>query len=176
MGSGYSGLSAAIEADNAGAETIVLEKMSKIGGNSVISGGGMNAVIPERQPKQNIRDSKKLFLDGTLSAGDYRGDPIKVSYLVENSKSAFEWLSNLGVPFIDEVVHTFGNTWPREHTMKGGGAIGVKIMVNQLRKRKIPIFTNYKIVNIIRENPSDGRVLGVEVKNKNGSLYQRINL
>jgi flavocytochrome c len=147
--------------------------MSYLGGNSVICGGGMNAVIPERQSKQNIKDSKKLFLDQTLSAGDYRGDPVKVSYLVEKSQRAFEWLANLGVPFIDQVVQTFGNSWPREHTMKGGGAIGVKIIVNQLRKRKIPIFTNYKVVNIIRENPSNGRVLGVEVETKNRSLFLR---
>lgn len=39
VGSGFAGLAAAIEAAQAGAKTIVLEKMQAFGGNSIINGG-----------------------------------------------------------------------------------------------------------------------------------------
>ena len=39
VGSGFAGLAAAIEAKNAGANVIVLEKMAVFGGNSAINGG-----------------------------------------------------------------------------------------------------------------------------------------
>ncbi len=41
VGSGFAGLSAAIEANKAGASVIILEKMKGYGGNSVISDGVM---------------------------------------------------------------------------------------------------------------------------------------
>ena len=37
--SGFAGLAAAIEAKNAGASTVVIEKMMVHGGNSIINGG-----------------------------------------------------------------------------------------------------------------------------------------
>jgi NADPH-dependent 2,4-dienoyl-CoA reductase/sulfur reductase-like enzyme len=40
VGSGFTGLAAAIEAHQAGASVAVLEKMAGFGGNSVISAGG----------------------------------------------------------------------------------------------------------------------------------------
>ena len=43
IGSGFAGLSAAIEAKNAGVNVIVFEKMKAIGGTSIISDGGIAA-------------------------------------------------------------------------------------------------------------------------------------
>lgn len=43
VGSGFAGLAAAIEAKNAGANVIVLEKMAVFGGNSAINGGILTA-------------------------------------------------------------------------------------------------------------------------------------
>ena len=45
IGSGFAGLAAAIEARQAGASVIVLEKMRTPGGNSIINGGIMG--VPE---------------------------------------------------------------------------------------------------------------------------------
>lgn len=43
IGSGFAGLAAAIEAKNAGASVVVLEKMTAFGGNSIINGGILTA-------------------------------------------------------------------------------------------------------------------------------------
>jgi len=48
VGSGFTGLAAAIEAHDCGASVTIFEKKGIIGGNSTLSGGGVNAVDPER--------------------------------------------------------------------------------------------------------------------------------
>ena len=49
VGSGFAGLSAAIEAKNAGASVTVIEKMPVHGGNSIINGGAFSAADTKMQ-------------------------------------------------------------------------------------------------------------------------------
>ena len=51
IGSGFAGLTAAIEAHNYGASVIILEKMNAPGGNSIISDGGIAAAGTTFQKK-----------------------------------------------------------------------------------------------------------------------------
>jgi succinate dehydrogenase/fumarate reductase flavoprotein subunit len=57
---GFAGLAAAIAALVAGVEVVVLEKARSPGGNSIISGGGANAVDPRCQALQGVYDSIDL--------------------------------------------------------------------------------------------------------------------
>ena len=56
IGAGGAGFSAAIEAKNAGASVVLLEKMPAVGGNSLISGAEMNAAKNWVQPVLGITD------------------------------------------------------------------------------------------------------------------------
>lgn len=49
IGAGGAGLSAAVTAGQAGSSVIVIEKMPKVGGNTIISGAAYNTSDPERQ-------------------------------------------------------------------------------------------------------------------------------
>jgi urocanate reductase len=51
IGAGGAGLAAAITANQAGSSVIVIEKMPKVGGNTIISGAAYNSADPERQAK-----------------------------------------------------------------------------------------------------------------------------
>ena len=51
IGSGFAGLAAAIEVKNAGASVLILEKMRRPGGNSIISDGVMAAAGTDMQKK-----------------------------------------------------------------------------------------------------------------------------
>ena len=55
IGSGFAGLTAAIEAHNYGASVIILEKMNAPGGNSIISDGGIAAAGTIFQKKLESR-------------------------------------------------------------------------------------------------------------------------
>ncbi len=54
IGGGGAGMSAAVAASQNGATVIVVEKMLYLGGNTVLAGGGYNAVDPDRERKQKI--------------------------------------------------------------------------------------------------------------------------
>ena len=68
-GGGGAGLSAALSAAQNGASVMLFEKMPRIGGDTLISGGYFNAVDPARQKPQGIRDSEALFAAQILKAG-----------------------------------------------------------------------------------------------------------
>ncbi|NIS68519.1 MAG: FAD-dependent oxidoreductase, partial [Proteobacteria bacterium] len=69
IGSGFAGLTAAIEARSAGAAVIILEKMKARGGNSIISDGGIAAAGTPMQEKAGIKDSPELMYSDMLKAG-----------------------------------------------------------------------------------------------------------
>jgi hypothetical protein len=97
VGSGYSGLAAAIVSRQLGMSVVVLEKMPVVGGNSVIAHGGANAVDPVRQKRQGIEDSTDLHFKHTMEGGDNINDPDKVRYFVEHAlEDAVNYLERLG--------------------------------------------------------------------------------
>ena len=55
IGSGFAGLAAAIEAKQAGARTIIIEKMGVPGGNSAINGGLLAVAGSPLQSQMGIR-------------------------------------------------------------------------------------------------------------------------
>ena len=66
VGSGFSGLSAAIEARTNGADVLCIEKMAIVGGNSVLSAGGFAAPGNDLQVAAGIKDSPELLLEDML--------------------------------------------------------------------------------------------------------------
>ena len=84
IGSGGAGLSAGIVAKEKGANAVVLEKLSIPGGNTMVSGGGLNAAVEADYKKAGIEDSPQLHTKQTMAAGDFRADPALVATLCEN--------------------------------------------------------------------------------------------
>ena len=129
IGSGATGLPAAIVAREAGATAIVVEAQKDIGGHAVTSGGN----VPlgggtSTQKKHGIEDSPDLlFRDLTdwsvvqpNGFPDYRyNDREIVRAFADNSAPAYEWLLAHGVVFVDKAPDALGgngvgNSVPRE--------------------------------------------------------------
>ena len=66
IGAGGGGLSAAIEAHDAGANVIIVEKMPFVGGNTARATGGINAAGSVFQKEAGINASKFAMTDGTF--------------------------------------------------------------------------------------------------------------
>lgn len=114
VGGGAGGLSAAVSAARAGAGSVLLiEKAAKIGGDTLISGGFFNAVLPERQRPFGIEDGVDLFVSQVLAAGEEENDPTVVRVLAEASGPALLWLESLGMRFLPEPVEIFGSRFRR---------------------------------------------------------------
>lgn len=173
VGSGFAGLAAAIEAFDGGSKVTVVEKNPFIGGNSIIASGAYNAVDPARQTKQGIKDSIELHYKQTLEGGDFKGDPDKVKFLVENALGGLQWLEKMNVEFEPTVYTVIGALWPRSHdpANKGRGGAIVKGLKAQVDKRKIPVLLGNKLVAIVREKTLSGPVMGLVVNEKGKDYY-----
>jgi fumarate reductase flavoprotein subunit len=62
VGAGGAGMTAALQAKEAGLNPVILEKMPVAGGNTIKSSSGMNASETKFQEKEGIKDSNHNFL------------------------------------------------------------------------------------------------------------------
>lgn len=165
IGAGGAGLAAGITAKEAGVKTIILEKMPFPGGNTMVSGGGMNAAVEADYKAAGVEDSPKLHAEQTLAAGDNRADPALVKILAEGAPQSVEWLKKIGVHFRPGIYQIYGGLWPRCRNPEGqSGSDYIKAGVEYAKKIGLEILTGHKVTRIIREEPNAGRVLGVEVE------------
>ena len=173
VGAGGAGLAAAITALEKGAKVAILEKLGMPGGNTMVSGGGMNGAIVEEAKKAGIEDSPKLHTEQTLAAGDFRADPALVAQYAEKMPETVEWFRKLGVTFTP-IYQIYGGLWPRCRNPQGQkGYAYIEAMLKRLKELKGEVLTGHKVTAFIRENPSEGRVLGVEVEVKGKKEYWR---
>jgi len=164
IGSGFAGLSAAIEAHEAGASVIVLEKMKASGGNSIISDGGIAAPGTNLQKKYGINDSTDLMYQDMLKAGLGLNDPDLVRVLVDQAKGAFEWsIDYLKVEYLDRVDIFGGHSVPRCYTAKNvSGSTIIKKKIEKMNEFNMKVrFKSYS-KNLIYS--SDERICGVVVR------------
>jgi len=175
IGTGYTGLVAALESRDLKLNVLVLEKMPIPGGNSVIAGGGANAADPIRQKRQGIVDSPDLHYKHTFEGGDMVNDPEKVRYMVDHALvDCINYFERLGVVWPEKVVRGYGSLYERTHyigsyTDKKGknwrfGAANIRALLDKMDEIGQPILYRHEVTGIIREKPLQGRVVGVEVK------------
>lgn len=160
IGAGGAGLAAAITAKEKGANVVVLEKMSYVGGNTLKATGGMNAAATSVQKKLGIEDTVQTFIDDTMKGGKNINNPELVKKMAENSAAAIDWLESIGAP-LPEVSFSGGATNKRIHRPEGGAAVGpylVEKLNAQLEKMDIPLMLDTKATHILVEN---GKVAGV---------------
>lgn len=174
IGGGGAGLAAAVSANENGATVIVVEKMSRLGGNTILSGGALNAVDPVRQEAQDIEDSVEKHFTQTYEGGDKQGNPVLIQTLVENAYSAVVWLEGLGMEFKDQVFTVLGGMWPRAHkpaTPLGTGFIST--YQNYIDTHEgIEVLLDTEALELIIE---DGRVTGVKAESLEGDVIIHAN-
>jgi fumarate reductase flavoprotein subunit len=174
IGGGGAGLAAAVAAHQKGATVIVLEKMSRLGGNTILSGGAFNAVDPVRQQAQGIEDSTDKHYQQTFDGGDQQGNPVLVRTLVDNAYGAIQWLEELGMKFNDTVFTVLGGMWPRAHkpsTPLGTGFIST--YTDYIEKNDgITVLLDTEALELIIK---DGRVSGVKAEDLNSDVILHAN-
>lgn len=105
VGHGMAGGAAAIEAARAGADVVVLERMSRGGGASALStglnyfGGGTRV-----QKACGFDDSVENMRRYVAAAAGAGADPERIRLYCENSVEHFEWFCALGVEFEDSFL------------------------------------------------------------------------
>jgi succinate dehydrogenase/fumarate reductase flavoprotein subunit len=177
-------LPAAITARDHGASVIIVEENYDIGGRGMLSGGrvqlGGGTAL---QKKLNIQDdADKVFLDWVRAddAESRFSDRDLVRVYADENVATFDFLNENGVEWIEKpigpgidastVARIFvTKEWhiPAEviapHRNRNGSGL-VRRMAESARKKGAQILLKHKMVRLIREQPTSGRVLGIEVK------------
>jgi flavocytochrome c len=164
IGGGFAGLAAGVEALSAGATVLLVEKMARPGGNSIISDGGMNAAGSSLQKAQGIIDSPELMYRDMLKAGECLNSPALARAVAENSVETLEWTRDfLGVRFKDRVDHFGGHSTARTHiTQRVSGVDIIKPLAAKFQE----LGGQLRVKTLMRElitKPDEG-VVGVKLQ------------
>ncbi|MCR5776701.1 MAG: flavocytochrome c [Lachnospiraceae bacterium] len=90
VGAGGAGMSAAIEAFDAGKKVVILESQAMAGGNSTRAGGGLNAAKTKRQDENEFTEEAGVEKTLKNAAGDEVKDNEAVQKLAETVKKQWE--------------------------------------------------------------------------------------
>ncbi|MFR5602206.1 MAG: FAD-dependent oxidoreductase [Lachnospiraceae bacterium] len=169
IGAGGAGMAAAVTANEAGASVIVIEKMPKVGGNTTLAGGALNAVDDGSETALANEDSVQKHYDQTMAGGDNQGDPELVRTLVENAWDGVEWLKGLGMEFLPGTFTVTGGMWPRAHKPVEPVGTGFFKTYNEYIEKhdNIEVMLNTKAVEIQKD--ADGRVTTVIAEGETGN-------
>jgi predicted oxidoreductase len=141
VGGGAAGLSAAVDAAQAGGRVLVLEACDRPGGAAALSGGGTFVADSPLQRSLGIEDSVELALQDWLRWGGDEADAAWAERYVRRSREdVFDWLAGLGVAWYAVYLHE-GNAVPRWHAPRGGGAEVVRVLVAAAEARGVEIRT-----------------------------------
>ncbi len=164
IGSGVAGLSAAIEASEAGASVIVLEKMKVTGGNTRISGGAVAAPNNYLQAKRGIEDSPQLFYKDMIKSGLGLNYPHLLKVVAEKANEAIDWTrDHLGVKYLDRIDRFGGHSVARCLTTKSHAGVDfIKAQSHWLKQKGVNIRTRCQLTRLLTD--SQGAVCGVKIR------------
>ena len=174
VGGGGAGMTAAIRASQLGASVIVLEKLPFIGGNTLISGSGYNAVNPRLQLAQNppVHDTVDFHFWQTYESGDGIADPALVRILVENALDGIHWTQELGMEWQDGIFTVPGALFRRSNSPVMPLGIGFVDMYHRYLDRPdsaIELLLETRATELITEG---GRVVGVRATDADNNTVE----
>ena len=163
IGGGGAGASAAIEADEAGAKSMIVTKLRIGDANTMMAEGGIQAA-----DKPN--DSPAIHFLDAFGGGHFAAKPELVKKLVTKAPEAIQWLNKLGVEFDKEpdgtmvTTHGGGTSRKRMHAAKDySGAEIMRTLRDEVINRGIPVIDFTAAVEIILDE--GGRAAGAVLMN-----------
>lgn len=163
IGGGGAGASAAIEAQSAGASTMIVTKLRLGDANTMMAEGGIQAADKENDsPAQHYLDA--------LGGGHFFNVPDLLKKLVMDAPGAIKWLNELGVMFDKEAdgtmvtTHGGGTSRKRMHACKDySGAEIMRVLRDEVWNREIPVVDYTAAIELIKDE--SGKVAGAVLEN-----------
>lgn len=150
VGTGISGLYAALTARRAGLKVAIISKSNPLRSNSAVASGGINAVL-----KTTAHDDVREHIADTLKASEKLARFSPISAMVVGAEAIIEDLVKMGVVFDTQengsiAQRPFGGTKAKRTCYiadKTGASITQTLLV-QCRKEGVKIFPNHMILSI----------------------------
>lgn len=172
VGGGAAGLSAAVEASKAGANTLLVEKMPKLGGNTSISSGNIYGQGSEVQEELGMTDYSTVeeLIDFYMEKADGRANKDLISYVQERSGQTIDWISKeIGVDL--KKREEAGATDNSLIAVNSGVDITNKL-AERAESQGTEIMLDTAAEKLLIE---DGKVVGIEAKNGNNTVTIHAN-
>lgn len=164
VGSGFAGMACALKAGKAGLKVLVIDKMSVVGGNSVICGGNTACPVNPIQTAQHIKDSKELFIADCVKDGLGLNHTELLATMADRCNETIKMLSECGCEFQPYLLFEAGHSVPRSYQLKSGSGAGfIRPMHDTLRQMKnVTIRTRCKMDDFVLDE--EGSVVGLVVR------------
>jgi fumarate reductase flavoprotein subunit len=117
VGGGLAGFAAAIEAAEAGAQVLLLEKLDAPGGSSAMCGGCLAFAGTDLQRAAGIDDSSERLFQDLRDVGGLENDESLVRAYTDNQLDTYEWMKARGVTFTPVIETSSGQSVPRVHNL-----------------------------------------------------------
>lgn len=121
-GGGMAGLAALLTAAEAGADTVLLERRTDLGGSTVLSSGLLAFAGTAEQEAEGIADSPDLLRRDLLESGRNRNSRALVDAYCARQADTYRWLAERGVTFGHPHAAS-GQSVPRSHPIDTNAAI-----------------------------------------------------
>ncbi|MFJ8912967.1 FAD-dependent oxidoreductase [Amycolatopsis sp. NPDC102389] len=156
IGTGGSGLRAAIELAERGVDVLAVGKRAKSDAHTTLAAGGINAALATMDPE----DSWQQHAADTLKESYLLADPETVRIVTENAARGIEDLERYGMPFAREddgkISQRFFGAHTYRRTAFAGDYTGLEIqrtLVNRAAQLGVPILDTVYITRIlVRDN------------------------
>lgn len=153
LGLGLAGLSAGLELANRGRRFVIIEKESKVGGNSMKASSGINGA---QTRFQNGHDTVSQFLEDTVASGKGLSNLSLAKKLTQQLAQAVHWLADECGVDLSVVTRLGGHTNPRTH--RGSGSLPPGFAIISAIRKKIEnqptakVMTGCKVTSILTSN------------------------
>ena len=174
VGGGFAGLAAAHTASTSGADTLLIDKMPVLGGNSQINGGVWasytSSLADELYSKLNLEpDSAEKHVEDTLAGGDSLGNRELVENFVYGSPVLLDLMLENGLKVRESITRPGGHFGYRTYTTENGvGSDIVTVQKKMLEETDTTVMLETKMTRIYRDATGEGTVVGIEVETADG--------
>ena len=148
VGSGVSGLSAAVTLAAGGAKVIVFEKERSLGGTSNFFQGTF-AVESELQRQRYITYSRDQAFRNIMEYSHWRANPRLVRAIVDESSATIGWLMEHGVEFSD-ATNNMPDAPRTYHVVRGTGEAVVKALATNARELGVIIAPGTPVKQLLK--------------------------
>lgn len=163
IGSGFTGLAAAIEAKKLGAKDIVVyDMMPYFGGNSTYNGGLFAVPNSPLQKEKGIEDSPETMTADQVEAGRGIAYEELLLHVAQHANEALQMTLEAGSEYVPYLQQLGGHSVPRTYqTIEACGAGIIRPLLDQCRKLGIKLVTRAKFNNLIFDDK--GAVIGAKM-------------